>query len=137
GLASALFGFAIPLLVLIITNDPAQAGVIGAIGMAVRTLTTLAGGVLADRHRRVTLMLLGSGIGAVLAAAFTILALSDALTFTTILVIDVLLAARSGLFDVAGESALKEIVTDATMGRAQAANQARDAMMQLAGGPLG
>ena len=137
GLASALFGFAIPLLALIVTNDPAQAGIIGAAGMVARLLLTLAGGVLADRHRRITLMLLGSLIGIVLAGAFTLLALGDAMTFGSLLVIDVLLAARSGLFDVAGESAIKEIVPDDAMGRAQAANQGRDAALQLAGGPLG
>ncbi|WP_136041733.1 MULTISPECIES: MFS transporter [unclassified Microbacterium] len=137
GLAGALFGFAIPLLALIVTNDPAQAGIIGAAGMVARLLMTLAGGVLADRHRRIALMLLGSLIGIVLAGAFTLLTLGDAMTFGTLLVIDVLLAARSGLFDVAGESAIKEIVPDDAMGRAQAANQGRDAALQLAGGPLG
>jgi len=137
GLAAALFAFAIPLLALIVTNDPAQAGVIGAAGLATRTITTLVGGVLADRHRRILLMLIGSSLGVVLAAAFTLLALGDALTFVSLLVSNVLLAARSGLFDVAGESALKEIVPAEAMGRAQAANQGRDAALQLAGGPLG
>lgn len=137
GLAAALFGFAIPLLALIVTDDPAQAGIIGGAGMVARLLMTLAGGVLADRHRRIAVMLLGSLIGVVLAGAFTVLALGDALTFSTLLVLDVLLAARSGLFDVAGESAIKEIVPDDAMGRAQAANQGRDAALHLAGGPLG
>jgi MFS family permease len=137
GLAASLFGFAIPLLALIVTNDPAQAGIIGGAGMVARLLMTLAGGVLADRHRRIALMLLGSLIGIVLAGGFTLLALGDAMTFGSLLVIDILLAARSGLFDVAGESAIKEIVPDDAMGRAQAANQGRDAALQLAGGPLG
>lgn len=137
GLAGALFGFTIPLIALIVTNDPAQAGIIGAAGTAVRVALILFGGVLADRHRRITLMVLGGSIGVALSAAFTVLALGDALTFSTLLVIDVLLAARSGLFDVAGESALKDIVAPDTMGRAQAANQARDAALQLAGGPIG
>lgn len=137
GLAASLFGFAIPLLALIVTNDPAQAGIIGGAGMIARLLMTLAGGVLADRHRRIALMILGSLIGIVLAGGFTLLALGDAMTFGSLLVIDVLLAARSGLFDVAGESAIKEIVPDDAMGRAQAANQGRDAALQLAGGPLG
>jgi MFS family permease len=105
--------------------------------MVARLLMTLAGGVLADRHRRIALMLLGSLIGIVLAGGFTLLALGEAMTFGSLLVIDVLLAARSGLFDVAGESAIKEIVPDDAMGRAQAANQGRDAALQLAGGPLG
>lgn len=137
GLAAALFAFAIPLLALIVTDDPAQAGIIGGAGMAARLVLTLVGGILADRHRRIALMLTGSLVGIVLGGAFTVLALADALTFGTLLAANVLLAARGGLFDVAGESAIKEIVPDDAMGRAQAANQGRDAALQLAGGPLG
>jgi len=137
GLASTLFGFAIPLIALMVTNDPAQAGIIGGVGAAVRVSLTLFGGVLADRHRRITLMVLGASVGVVLSVAFTALALGNALTFASLLVLDVLLAARTGLFDTAGESALKDLVASDTMGRAQAANQARDAALQLAGGPIG
>jgi MFS family permease len=137
GLAATLFAFAIPLLALVVTDDPAQAGIIGGAGMVARLILTLAGGILADRHRRIVLMLIGSLIGILLAGGFTLLALADALTFGTLLAANVLLAARSGLFDVAGESAIKEIVPDDAMGRAQAANQGRDAALQLAGGPLG
>lgn len=137
GLASALFAFAVPLIALFVTNEPAQAGAISAVGMAIRTLTTVYGGVLADRHRRIAMMITGSLVGVILSVAFTVLALADALTFVTLLIIEILLAARTGLFDIAGESALKEIVPDDAMGRAQAANQGRDAVLQLAGGPLG
>ena len=83
GLASALFGFAVPLLALIITNDPAQAGVIAGAGMVARLLLTLVGGILADRHRRIVLMLAGSILGIVLAGAFTLLALGGALLIMT------------------------------------------------------
>lgn len=137
GLGSALFGFAIPLIALFVTNEPAQAGAISAVGMTIRTVTTVFGGVLADRHRRIVMMVMGSLVGVVLSVAFTVLALTDALTFVTLLIMEILLAARTGLFDIAGESALKEIVPDDAMGRAQAANQGRDAVLQLAGGPLG
>lgn len=137
GLASALFAFAIPLIALFVTNDPAQAGIISAVGMVARTLTTLYGGVLADRHARVPMMVRGSLVGVALAAAFTVLAMADALTFVTLFILELLLAVRSGLFDVAGEAALKEIVPADAMGRAQAANQGRNAVLELAGGPLG
>jgi len=137
GLAAALFAFAVPLLALILTDDPAQAGIIGGAGMVARLLTTLVGGILADRHPRIALMLIGSVAGVALAGAFTALALSGTLTFPILLLLNILLAARSGLFDVAGESAIKEIVPEDAMGRAQAANQGRDAALQLAGGPLG
>ncbi|NHI16163.1 MFS transporter [Microbacterium excoecariae] len=137
GLAEALFAFAIPLIALVVTDDPAQAGVIAATGAAVRLVLTLAGGVLADRRPRIPLMIAGAVIGCALAGAFALLATADALTFAVLLAIDALLAARTGLFDVAGESALKQVVAPEEMGRAQAANQARDAALQLAGGPLG
>lgn len=137
GLGGALFSFAIPLVALFVTDDPAQAGIIAGVGMAVRVVTTLAGGVLADRHRRILLMLLGAGIAAVLSIGFTALAVGDALTFAVLLAVEVLFMLRSGLFEPASESALKEIVPDGAMGRAQAANQGRDAVLQLAGGPLG
>lgn len=137
GLSNALVGFAIPLLALMVTDDPRQAGVVGTIGLAVRVALMLYGGVLADRHRRVTLMLVGAVVGAVMAAGFTVLAGLDAITFATLLAVQVLLSIRSGLLNSAGESALKEVVADESMGRAQAANQARDAALQLAGGPIG
>ncbi|MDT0157690.1 MFS transporter [Microbacterium sp. ARD32] len=137
GLASTLFSFAVPLIALFVTDDPAQAGIIGGVGMAVSVSLRMFGGVLADRHRRITLMVAGAAIGVVLSAAFTALAIGNALTFATLLVLEVLLAIRSGLFDAAGEAALKDLVSAGTMGRAQAANQARDAALQLAGGPIG
>lgn len=137
GLAATLFSFAVPLLALVITNDPAQAGIIAAIGTVARLITTLAGGVLADRHRRIVLMTLGAALGVVTAAAFTAIALADGLTFVSLLVLEVLLTAVGGLFSPAGEAALKDIVPSEMMGRAQAANQGRDAALQLAGGPIG
>ena len=137
GLATGLFAFAIPLIALLVTNDPAQAGVIGGVGMVVRLVVLLYGGVLADRHNRIALMLLGTGVATVLSLGFTLLALGDALTFASLLIVEVLLVTRAGLFEPASESALKEIVPAEAMGRAQAANQARDAILQLGGGPLG
>ena len=137
GLASTLFNFAAPLLALVVTGDPAQAGIIAAVGTVVRLLTTLAGGVLADRHRRIVMMTLGAALGAVAAGAFTVAALAGRVDFVMLLVFEVLLAALGGLFNPAGEAALKDIVPESMMGRAQAANQGRDAALQLAGGPIG
>ncbi|MGB4778282.1 MAG: MFS transporter, partial [Microbacterium sp.] len=112
GLARALAAFAIPLLALMATGDPALAGIIGAVAMVVRLVTTLAGGVLADRHRRLALMVIGGLVGVVVCAGFTVLAVADALTFGALAAVAALLALRGGLFDVAGESALKQLVPD-------------------------
>lgn len=136
-LAGALIRFSIPLIALMVTDDPAQAGIIAAVGMGVGVVLTLVGGVLADRHRRTALMLLGAAIGVALAAAFTVLDAAGAWTFWVLLALNVLFNARLGLFDIAGETALKDIVPAAVMGRAQAANQGRGAALQLGAGPLG
>lgn len=135
-LSSALAGFAVPLLALMVTGDPIRAGVIGAVGIAVRVVTSLIGGVLADRHSRVRLMLLGALIGIVLTLVFT-WATVGWLSFASLLVINALLAARNGLFGGADQAALKDLVPGEVLGRAQAANQGRDAVLGLAGSPVG
>lgn len=137
GFGGALVSFAIPLIALFVTDDPAQAGVIAGVGMVVRLIMTLLGGVWADRHDRIRMMLLGAALATTISLGFTVLALADALAFTSLLVVEIVLCVRAGAFEPASESALKQIVPDAAMGRAQAANQGRDAVIQLAGGPLG
>ncbi len=136
-LSGSLIRFAVPLVALVVTGSPAQAGVIGAVGAAVGVATTLVGGVMADQRRRATLMLVGACLGVVLAAAFAVLDAFGAWTFTLLLLMNVLLRMRDGLFDTAGETLLKDIAPDDAMGRAQAANQGRGAVLQLVGGPLG
>lgn len=135
--AASLLDFAVPLIALMVTDSPAQAGIVGAVGVITALVFTLVGGVLADRHRRTRLMLLGALIGVALAGSFAVLDALSALNFGVLLVLNVVINARDGLFDVAGEAALKEVVPDEAMGRAQAANQGRGAAIQLAGGPLG
>lgn len=137
GLASALGTFAIPLIAIAVTGSAVQAGVIGGVSMAARLITTLFGGVIADRHNRFGLMIRGALTGVVIGAGFAFLGSVNALTFGALLALSVLLAVRRGLFDIGGESAIKQVVPAEAMGRAQAANQARDAAVQLAGGPLG
>lgn len=137
GLGGALVGFAIPLIALFVTDDPAQAGIIAGVGMVVRLILTLAGGALADRHDRIRMMLVGAVVATGVGLGFTVLSWADTLTFTVLLAAQTVLSAHAGAFEPAGESALREIVPDAAMGRAQAANQGRDAVLELAGGPLG
>lgn len=135
--ASSLAHFAVPLLALMVTGSPAQAGVIGAAGLIVRLLATLLGGVLADRHDRIRLMIMGGLAGLVTAAGFTLLATAHALTFGVLLAADCLFAIRAGAFGVATQAALKDVVPAAALGRAQAANQGRDAVLALGAAPLG
>ena len=137
GLTVALVAFGIPILVLMVTDEPAQAGIIGGIGVAVRAISALFGGVLADRHSRAALMLAGAVIGLLIAGGFTAAAVTGSLGFAVLLIVEVLLALRNGIFGMAGEAALKNVVPANAMGRAQGANQARDAILELLGAPLG
>ncbi|RKW69533.1 MFS transporter [Galactobacter caseinivorans] len=133
----SLIGFAVPLLALMVTNSPAQAGLIGSIGIAIRVLTSMLGGIQADRHPRLRLMLLGALSGLALAAIFTALAAAQALSFPVLLALNAAMAARNGLFAPVTDAALKDLVPARALGRAQAANQGRDAVLSLAAAPLG
>lgn len=136
-LGIALHSFAIPLIALILTNSPAQAGVIGAVGMLGRMLFTLPGGVLADRHNRRRLMLIGGLSGTTIGLGLVAAAATGSLTFWTLLVLHLLMSVRNGLFGSASDAVLKDLLPETQLGSALAANQGRDAVVSLAGGPLG
>ncbi len=137
GLGSTLYSFALPLLVLVATNDPVSAGVLAAVSRVVSLVATFVGGVLADRRSRVRLMVVGACCGVIISAALLLLAISDNLVYAALFAISLLLALRSGLFETATEASLKDVVPPDLMGGAQAANQGRNALLSLLGGPLG
>lgn len=136
-LGAALQSFAIPLLALYITGSPAQAGIIAAIGQVGRILATVPGGVIADRHDRRRLMIIGGAIGAALGSALTGFQLTGLLSFWSLTILHVLLCVRSGLFGSVSNAALKAVVDERNLGSALAANQGRDAVITLSGGPVG
>ncbi|WP_350259094.1 MFS transporter [Scrofimicrobium sp. R131] len=137
GLGGSLFGFALPLIALFLTDDPVAAGIVGAVSLTLRLICTLGGGWAADRFHRIGLMIAGALLSFLLAALLLGLTVTDNLAFSSLLVVTSLMSVRGGLFDVAGESALKDLVPAHQVGRAQATNQGRDAVLQLLGGPLG
>lgn len=137
GLGRALHNFAVPLLALYVTGDPAQAGIVAAIGQVGRVVATLPGGVLADRHDRRRLILLGTATGVLVAAALAAFQMAGLLGFWLLTVLNLLMNVRSGLFDGVPNAALKAVVEPRTLGSAMAANQGRDAVVSLAGGPVG
>ncbi|WP_417217620.1 MFS transporter [Arthrobacter sp.] len=137
GLGRALHNFAVPLLALYVTGDPAQAGIIAAIGQVGRVVATLPGGVLADRHDRRRLILLGTATGVAVASALAAFQLAGLLGFWLLTVLNLLMNVRSGLFDGVPNAALKSVVEPRAVGSAMAANQGRDAVVSLAGGPVG
>ncbi|AIY00922.1 hypothetical protein ART_1323 [Arthrobacter sp. PAMC 25486] len=134
---SALHSFAVPLLTLYMTGSPAQAGIVAGIGQVGRILATLPGGVVADRHNRRTLMVTGGVMGLALAAALTLLQLTGLLSFWLLTVLNLLMSMRNGFFSSTSNAALKSVVQPRQIGPAMAANEARDSVVALSGGPVG
>lgn len=133
----ALHNFAVPLLALYVTGSPVQAGLIAAIGQIGRVLTTLPGGVLADRHDRRRLILIGAASGASIAAALVAVQLAGLMGFWVLGSLNLLMNLRNGLFGATSNAALKSVVPPRGIGSAMAANEGRDAVVALSGGPLG
>ncbi|GGC90579.1 MFS transporter [Tersicoccus solisilvae] len=133
----ALLGLAVPLLALYVTGSPGQAGVVGAVGATGRVLATIPGGVLTDRHDRRRLILLGATLGTLLAVALAAVQLAGVLDFWLLVALNLLMNVRSGLFDAVPNAALPAVVESERRGSAVAANQGRDAVVSLAGGPVG
>lgn len=135
-LATSVQGFVLPLVVLLLTGDPAVAGGVAGVGLGARVLTTIVGGVLADRHDLRRLMILGGALGAVV---LTLMALAYAagLGILALAVLNVVAGVRSGLFGSASNAALRQAVPAGLLPRAMSANQGRDAALAMGGGPLG
>lgn len=134
---TAVHSFSVPLLALYVTGSPTQAGLIAAMGQLGRVLTTIPGGVIADRHNRRTLMVVGGAAGLVIGSALTAFQLAGLLGFWLLTVLNLLMNMRNGFFGSVSNAALKQVVSAAQVGPAMAANQGRDAVIALSGGPVG
>lgn len=136
-LGMALYTFLMPLIALIVLDEPAAAGTIAAVGQIARVLMILPGGVFSDRHDRRRLMVLAGVCGAVIAALFVLVQSVDRLDFWALLVINVAMGARNGLLGGVSNTALKSVVTTPQLPTALSANQARDGAIQLGAAPVG
>lgn len=135
-LASAVESFVLPLLVIALTRDPALAGTVAALGTGARLVTTLHGGVLADRHDLRRLMVLSGASGGAVVALMA-MAYAGGLGVAALAGLALFSGARAGLLGVASNAALKQVVPPGQLPAASSANQARDAAVQMGGGPLG
>ena len=135
--AIAIRQFAVPLAAYALSGSPALAGLLGTVQVAVATAASLPGGVLIDRHDRRRIIRGYALAGASIWAAVGLLALSGRLTFWLFFALATIGAAFAGLFGYATEAALRTIVDQSDYPKAMATNEARDAGVQLAAGPLG
>lgn len=92
---------------------------------------------MADRHDRRRLILIGAVSGAVIAAALVAVQLAGIMGFWLLSSLNLLMNLRGGLFGATSNAALKSVVPPRSVGSAMAANEGRDAVVALSGGPLG
>lgn len=134
--SGAIYSFALSLMVLVATGDPAKAGVLGAVSQGLEIVLTFLAGSMADRSSRVRLMTIGASLGTAISIVVLAAAITNNLTYTVLFGISLAFSVRYGLFETATEATLKDVVPSDMMGSAQAANQGRSAAIQLISGPV-
>ncbi|WP_435748541.1 MFS transporter [Microbacterium sp. PMB16] len=128
--------FAFTLLAFHVTGDTAVAGLIGSVSALAQSLSILPGGLLLDRIDRRALMI-GSGVVAfVIYGALAFTAWVGLLDAVLLLVFAVVGGVTGGLFANITDVVLPRIVGNQLLPDASAANQARDAAIQLGASPF-
>ncbi|MEV6632088.1 MFS transporter [Actinoplanes sp. NPDC051470] len=136
-LGSAIAALAVPLLLLGSGCSPAQAGLVGTVGLAVIVLGRLPAGVLADRVDRRRVMLACDVVRLLAFGALGVLAMRGAATLAVVVLVTVIAASAQACFGTAEHSALRTIVPVAQLPAAVARNEARSYATSLAGPPIG
>jgi MFS family permease len=128
---------AFPLLVLAVTHSPAKAGIVAFARSLPSVLFALPAGLAADRWRRRRLMI-GADVVRVLAIGTLGAAiLLDRVAFWQIVVVAFVEGSGSALFFGARPGALRAVVPARQLPAAAAAETGRQAVVRLAGPPLG
>jgi MFS family permease len=119
-IGTQISSFALPLLVLALTNSPAQAGLLTALQRTPYLLFSLPVGVLIDRWNRKRVMLLANALRCAVYALVPTAFLLDHLTLPLLAVVAVLSGAAYVFFDLADNSSFPRIVTPAQLPNAAA-----------------
>jgi hypothetical protein len=130
-------GIAYPLLVLALTHSPAKAGLVGFARLLPYALLALPAGVAADRWNRKALMI---GADTVRAAFLVVLVAAihyGHASWPLIALVAFCEGAGAVVFGVAQAGALRALVPRAQLPAAVGAQRARQAVVELAGPPLG
>ena len=134
---TASTGIAYPLLVLALTQSPAKAGLVGFARLAPYALLALPAGVAADRWNRKSLMIGADGLRAAVLGVLVLAVQLDRAGWPLIAVVAFAEGAGSVVFGVAQAGALRAIVPRPQLPAAVGAQRARQAVVELAGPPLG
>ena len=128
---------AYPLLVLATTHSAAQAGIATFARLVPYAVFGLLAGVVADRWNRKTVMIASDLLRALAIASLVVALLLDRLTFAQITIVASIEGTGFVFFNIAETGALRSVVPPAQLPAAAGAEQARLAVVSLAGAPLG
>ena len=129
-------GFAFTLLGYTVTRDYTLSGLAGTLNTLVQALMVIPGGAIADRFDR-RLLIVGSGAcAAVLDVAVVVLLALGWMTTPMLMMVALGSGVLSGLFVNVTDVALPQVVDGSRLAEATAANQSRDALLQLVASPL-
>ncbi|MDP9833473.1 MFS transporter [Trueperella abortisuis] len=135
--SGALRSFALPLAVVALTGSATQAGVIATASQAIGILCMVPGGVISDRMDRRKILYTFAALGMAIWSAIAILFASGALTFPLLITLTSLGAVNAGLFGQVTDAILRTLVHGEDLVKASAANQGRDASIELGAPPVG
>jgi MFS family permease len=136
-LGTAISALAVPLLVLVLTGSPVQAGFVGTIGLVVTVLCRLPAGVLVDRIDRRRVMLACDVVRLVAYLALGVIVVGGRATLPAVIAVTVIGSACNAFFATAEHSCLRNIVARGQVPTAVARNEARVYGTALAGPPIG
>jgi MFS family permease len=126
-----------PLLVLVLTGSPVQAGLVGTLSLVVQLICRLPAGVLADRVNRRRAMIICDLVRLIALAGLAAAVWTGRAGISVIIVVAVVDAVGQTFFSTVEHAALRSIVAPAQLPTAVARNEARNYAAAFAGPPLG
>jgi MFS family permease len=128
---------AFPLLVLAITHSPAKAGIVAFARSLPSVLFALPAGLAADRWSRRRLMIAADGLRVLAIGSLGATILLDRVAFWQVVAVAFVEGSGSAVFFGAQPGALRAVVPARQLPAAAAAETGRQAVVRLAGPPLG
>ena len=128
---------AYPLLVLAVTGSAAKAGIVAAARVVPFALFSVLAGMVADRYDRKRVMIAADVVKALAVAALGVAIVLDEVVFWQIVVVAFVEGAGSVFFIPAAAGALRSVVPVRQLPDAAGIQQGRNAVVVVAGPPLG
>lgn len=136
-LGSQMAAISYALLTLALTDSPAKAGIVAFVRLLAMALAALPAGLAADRFSRRRLMIAAHGMRALVIGALAATILLDEVGFWTIVLVAFVEGSGAALFSASQAGALRAVVPKLQLPAASAVVTGREAVVNLAGPPLG